>query len=174
MIDGLVDPVIADIQREHADAIRGGGRWRARWVQLAGWWGLLKGASLYALTECATGRTTLVVAAVTAVATLPLVLAPLMNAVPYIHADGISARGPLAIYLLPQAFAISLPVGFAVGVLSQWGDAVPTWRSRQLVLALAVGCSVVTFVNVGWVTPAANQEFRVRAADVGWNAVAVN
>jgi hypothetical protein len=63
-------------------------------------------------------------------------------------------------YLLPQALALSIPVGFAVAVLTGLRDAVTTSRTRQLILAIAFGCSVATFMNVGWITPAANQEFR--------------
>jgi lipopolysaccharide export LptBFGC system permease protein LptF len=85
-----------------------------------------------------------------------------MNAASFLHADvPVSA---LVMHLLPQAFAISIPVGFAVGVLSGLRGAVTTWRSRLLILAIALGCSIITFLNVGWITPAANQEFRILIA----------
>jgi Lipopolysaccharide export system permease LptF/LptG len=163
-MDRLIDPAIADIQQEYSEAIVHGRLWRARWVRLAGSWGLLKGACLYALTEWTVGRTALIASTATALATVPLVLVPLMHAAPFIRANGIHGSALLVMYLLPQALAIGIPVGFAFGVLSASRSAVMARRSRRLILALALGCSVATFLNMAWISPAANQQFRMLVA----------
>ena len=36
-MERLIDPVIADLQCEHGEAIRRGQVWRSRWIRMAGW-----------------------------------------------------------------------------------------------------------------------------------------
>jgi len=160
-MEHLIDPVIADIQRDHAEAIDAGRLWRGRWIRFSGWWCILKVVCLYALTAWAIGRTALIASTGTALVTVPLVLAPLVKAAAFIQADRIEVSGQLVTYLLPQALVISLPIGFTVGAIWNLRSAVATWRIRPLILATACLCSIVTFLNVGWIAPAANQEFRM-------------
>src|SRR5206468_3086669 len=47
-MDRLIDPIVADLQTEYADATRRGRVWRSRWIRLAGCVAFLKAASLYA------------------------------------------------------------------------------------------------------------------------------
>ena len=153
VMDRLIDPVIADIQHEHAQAISRGRFLRARWVQIAGWFSLANALFLYAIIEWVVSRTVLITGLATAAITLLFVL-------PGLLVYGNSHGGLLALYLLPQALLISMPVGFAIGVLSL-PDGAATQPKRRLILAAACGLSMATFLKVGWVAPAANQEFRL-------------
>ena len=35
-MERVVDPLLADLQKEHAEAIRRGRVWKSRWIRLAG------------------------------------------------------------------------------------------------------------------------------------------
>jgi hypothetical protein len=41
-MERVIDPLIADLQREHGEAVRRGLMWRSRWIQIAGWFAFLK------------------------------------------------------------------------------------------------------------------------------------
>ena len=69
----------------------------------------------------------------------------------------------LALYLMPAAATIAAPVGLTVGVLGA-GPSRPSSRIMRLTLLAALTGMVVTFVMMGWVVPALNQEFRLTLA----------
>jgi lipopolysaccharide export LptBFGC system permease protein LptF len=70
----------------------------------------------------------------------------------------------LAVYLIPQALPLSIPVGLMFGILWALGR-VPVSRTvLVLVLLLALGGSLVSFATLAWVMPNANQAFRAAAA----------
>jgi hypothetical protein len=84
----------------------------------------------------------------------------------------------LAPYLVPQALSLSVPVSLALGVFCRLRGRRTTVVARRCVLVLALGCSLGTFANVGWITPAANQVFRVfllgRPAGRGANELTIS
>ncbi len=69
-------------------------------------------------------------------------------------------RALLTLWLVPQALAIGLPIGVAVGLLVGSDRR----RSAALVSAIVLGASLA---NVAWAFPAANQAFRMSAAAPG-------
>src|SRR6185295_17913972 len=64
-------------------------------------------------------------------------------------------------YLLPQSAAIAVVIALTVGILAAYGGRVISRRAAVRVVALALGVSALSFFNAGWITPAANQAFRV-------------
>jgi lipopolysaccharide export LptBFGC system permease protein LptF len=66
----------------------------------------------------------------------------------------------LVLYLLPQALAVTIPLGLVFGILLGLRDRTSTTRVKWTITALAIGCSAAAFIIVGWLMPAANQAFR--------------
>ena len=67
----------------------------------------------------------------------------------------------LALYLIPQALPISIPVGLTFGILWGPGPAIASSRSRILIRSLATLASIASFIMLAWVAPTANQSSRV-------------
>jgi hypothetical protein len=170
-IDQLIDPVIADLQAEYAQAVRLGQTWRSRWVRIAGYVAFVKvmvfhggGRFLHDWTPAdhrALVRTIGFSVAAIAAATLLLIVPPLRQQTSshasYVHAS----QARLALYLMPQALPLAVPLGFMLGVLCGYGRCLLSSRSRAAVLLIAITCSAGSFVSLAWITPAANQAFRV-------------
>jgi hypothetical protein len=68
---------------------------------------------------------------------------------------------PALLRLLPQALAISVSISLMLGLSFSLGGRVASGRVKAAVVAIAVVCSMATFLNIGWLTPAANQSFRL-------------
>ena len=67
----------------------------------------------------------------------------------------------MPVYLLPQGLAIAVNIAIMFGILAAFGGRVLSRRAVIAVLGLAMAIAISSFLNVGWLTPAANQEFRV-------------
>lgn len=72
----------------------------------------------------------------------------------------IGRRLRMAAYLTPQALAFSLPLGLAVATGWLRHGRARTPKVAAAALLAAVLTSAAMFVNLGWVTPDANQAFR--------------
>jgi lipopolysaccharide export LptBFGC system permease protein LptF len=66
---------------------------------------------------------------------------------------------------VPQAVPVALPVGLFIGLLYGFRSSVPSLRSRTLVTAVAIVCSISSFVALAWIVPVSNQAFRVAALE---------
>jgi lipopolysaccharide export LptBFGC system permease protein LptF len=75
----------------------------------------------------------------------------------YLHAS----QARLALYLMPQALPLAVPLGFMLGVFCGYGRCLVSSRSRVAVLVIALVCSAGSFVTLAWIAPAENQAFRV-------------
>ncbi len=168
-MERLIDPVIADLQCEHGEAIRRGQVWRSRWIRMAGYaafWKVVMAISMSAsgramrdraaADDQAAGRTIVISLAATAVVVALLVWLPLSHA--SYAVEGKTAR--FMLYLLPQALPMGVPMGLVVGVLCGLRGGVVTTRVRLTITALAVGCSIAMLVDVAWAIPAGNHAFR--------------
>lgn len=165
----LIDPIVADLQHEHAEARRDGAIWRGRWVRLAGGFALIKVLSLHRgerMMEILRGITRndnvgaravlYSIFAMTAMTVL-LMLPPLQT---------LSVVDPLlALYMVPQALPLAIPFGLIVGILSAFGGRVVSRREAGRVLLLGAVCSVLTFVILGWLVPSSNYAYRVRVEE---------
>jgi hypothetical protein len=169
-MESLIDPAIADLQHEHDDAIRRGLVWRGRWVYAVGCIAVWKVIAASATTAsrraighwacadgCAVWRT-INYSLVTIAAVVALQLWAPLSA--YSHRIPANKVAWMVIYLVPHALLLAIPLGLMVGILSGLRGRVATTRVRRSVAALAIVCSIATFVLAAWTVPAANQAFR--------------
>lgn len=161
----LVDPILSDIEVEHREASESGRQWRARWVYLSGYIGLLKALTLHGVQACgravrpdeATARTIAFSLAAFIVLTIALVLPPLLSTRSLEQLLG----GRLALYLIPQALPLSIPVALAFGIACGWSREASARTMLRRILVLGIAGSLGAVVTMEWLIPAANQAFRV-------------
>lgn len=173
-----IDPAIADLQSEYRQAARHGHRWLARWICLAGHLALLKVLAVclfetvVALWDEMSSRwnrdDTRTLARVVASAVPVMVAATVLLNLPFSHFvrnDPDSSHVAMGVYLVPHALTLAVPVALLIAI----GVAVRRAVSRPLsaaMMVIAATCSIVSFLNAGWITPAANQAFRAEAAGI--------
>ena len=172
-MERLVDPVVADLQVEYAQAIRESRPWKGRWTLLVsylafakvmlvcGILGTREGWHNWSADDRRVFSRTLVWITVATVLSSVLVGLPSFQHVPDMLAVNANARlERLILYLVPSTLTLGVPAGLAIGAaigLSQ------RERSRRLLAAIAlvaVLSSLASLVNVAWVTPLANQSYR--------------
>lgn len=169
-MERLIDPTLADLQAEYENAASRGRKWESRLVLVVGHLALLRVVTVHGglqamrilRNDADTDRRALIrtlgaSGAIVFLGTVLLVMASFLNFVPPTHPK----PAELAIYLVPQALPLSIPVGLTFGVLWGLGKAAASRRSRTIVLLLAVMASAVSFAMLAWVVPTANQAFRV-------------
>ena len=167
----LIDPVLADLQNEYAEAIRCKRVWRSRWVRVTGYGAFLKVVAVHGCSRALqfaldstsddhrTFRRTLAIAAVVAVTMTLLLQLSIWWTVPHELRRG---NGPvLFAYLLPASLPVSVPIGLALGVLWALGGRLVSRQLTVAVLIVAAICSMASFVTNGWLAPATNQAFRI-------------
>jgi hypothetical protein len=158
-LERLIDPLIADLQCEHADAVRHGHLWRARWVRIVNGIAFCKVAALAVVAENRHGARAIAVALSAATPLMALAIcAVLAGTAATIHSRDNMVW--LVLYLVPQAVAIIMPACLALGVFV-WVRGEGADRStRRTVFWLMRLAVVLAVVNAGWITPAANTAFR--------------
>ena len=162
----LIDPVIADLQTEHSQAVRSGHMWRSGWVRLAGY---VAFAKVLVMCEWSAVEDTgpLVRAAgfslgAIAILTGVLLWIPYQRFVPGAPIPVDALR--IGIFLLPQALAISIPTGLMLGISIGVAGRKVSVRLANAMIMTALACSVASVANMGWLLPNANQAFRVEVA----------
>jgi hypothetical protein len=156
-LERVVEPAIADLQKEYVAADRMTGR---VWILLGGYAAILKVIAICALSVSSTTHDerqvllrTLIwsVGSMAAISAL-LTLAPLLE---------ISVlRWDAAIALVPQAVPLAIPMGSAIGIAFGLSSR-PAKNIVKVTVLGAVVASALSFVVLAWVMPAANQAFRV-------------
>ena len=173
-MERLIDPVIADMQCEHDEAVREGRYARRVQVILAGHVAFWKVLVFHAPT-CVTrvlaerlasdnwpiGRALVCAAFTMFVLTSAFTAPPLLGLRGHLH-DAPAAR--LFLLLVPQAIPITLPAALLVGVLFGLHNRTVTSRVRRAVLAVGLAGSLATFGTIAWLVPTSNQAFRVMVA----------
>lgn len=168
-VERLFDAAVADLRFEMKRAMVAGGRLRIAGVALRGY------LSLLALFATHVGEVTVstlrvvggderrtlkkmavVTAAVLTVSTALLLLPPALGL------TRSSGRYSLAVYLVPQALPLTIPIALLAGILSV--PLLPGMRTKAWVLIGTVAMSVGSFVVLGWAMPYANQAFREAVA----------
>jgi Lipopolysaccharide export system permease LptF/LptG len=166
-MERVIDPLLADLQMEYADANRRGRVWKRRWTLIAGHVVFLKTVALCEAEDVMTlfdgwpaddvvalKRTLSVSIVAVMVTTVVLEMPPLWN-FPF------AMSNPKTIlYLLPQALVLALPMGFTVGLFYSMRGRIVSFRSRVAVMAGATILSLASLAMLAWVVPLANQEFR--------------
>ena len=155
-LERSVEPAIADLQQEFAGA---GGVAGRVWILLTGYFAILKVIAICVgsvSVETDEERRTLVrtlqsCALMVAVILVMLIVPPLIN-----H-PRMGWRA--ATTLVPQAMALSVPIGIAFG-LAFGLSARPTMNLAKATLGGALAASAFSFVILAWGVPAANEAFR--------------
>jgi hypothetical protein len=163
----VIDPAVADLQHEHAEARRAG-VWPSRSV-LASYVGVWKALGYGAVRSLLrgwptrfmndgslVGRTALLAIAVGLAITVLLTLPPLVATTA--HADHAN-EWLMFLYLSPQAVAISIPIGLSLAVMYTMRESPLTLRLVGPMAALAALASCLTLIVLDWMVPAANQAF---------------
>jgi hypothetical protein len=172
-MERLIEPALADLQAEYEDARRAGRRWQSRWVWASGHAAFFRmialhgGHSALDLVRGMPGEERRTVIRLSALClTIVILVTGVLAAPPLLRDAARSHADPamLAIYLLPQALPLSIPVGLTFGIVWSLGRIPPSRRSRTLVLLIATAMSIVSFTILAWVMPASNQAFRVSIA----------
>jgi hypothetical protein len=166
-MERVIDPVVADLQREYADARAGNRAWRSRGIRFAGYFTVVKVAAIVGL-RWAFGESpdwtpadrrawtrTWSYSALSFVFVTALLVAPFRG----------SAQSPeLIALMLPQAFPIALPLALMLGVFLGVPVGVSPKRISSFLLAAGIVSSAASLAVVAWVLPSANQAFRVLLA----------
>lgn len=159
----FVDPVLADLQMEHAQAVREGRTWKRCRVLLAGYVAFAKVSLLCGLFStrqawrnwnaedgCGLSRVVLQTVAVIIGVSVLLGIPELLR------------LPDMAPYLLPAILALSVPVGLAIGTTLGVSRRPRSRRLIAAILLIAAVTSVFSLANIGWLTPASNQLYRER------------
>ncbi len=156
----IVDPIVADMQHEHADALREGRVWKSRWVRLAGYVALIKAMALHDGHTVESGAAVRMIAyaiVITVAVTMLFALPPMLALAP--QTRGTANRLALVLRLVPQAVPIAIPIGVTLGMLAGLGNAALSRRSTRVMLIIAIVSSIASFVLMGWLVPASNFAF---------------
>jgi len=167
-IERVIDPLIADLQLEYAEANHEGHLWKGRWIRLVAGFALLNvivlcgGRAVLSLEKGTMDEhramiRTVVLSIMSMCAVVVLLLAPfwrlLLMAIQTKHAQ-------MLVYLIPQALPLAIPIGLTIGILFGFRGRVLSGRFTRMVLTMAVACSAISFAILVWLLPAANQSYR--------------
>ena len=162
-MDRVIDPILSDIEVESRAHLEGGSLWRARCAIVSGYAGLCRAVLLQMLHACAdeclfdaaAKRTMLVSFAALVVLTVALMVPSLLSGRLFTQHPG------LALYLVPQAIPLGIPIALAIGIVWGWSMR-PTGRAmlRQVVVVGTAGV-LISLATMEWLVPAANDGFRV-------------
>jgi Lipopolysaccharide export system permease LptF/LptG len=169
-MERVIDPIVADIQTEHEDAVRSGRWWRAAWIRVSGYSAFWKAIGLHALQSgprslwsgmAADGWTLGRMMAYSLIVFLGVTL--LLAASPMIHTYSRFGLKP-TLLLLPQVIPLSIPIALPLGIVcGVFGPRVSARRIRG-VLFLAIVSTLLAFAAM-LIVPVANQAFRVALAE---------
>lgn len=165
-MDRVVDPIVADIQTDHEEALRAGRRWRATAIGVYGYLIFWKTVGLHTLHTVphtlwyvvpdgwALGR----------VVASSLALALLLSAPPMLVSYSHFRSMETMLLLVPQAVPISVPL--AVSLAIAWNADRARVRAREIrdMLALAIAATLFAFAAMLTI-PAASQRFQMAVAE---------
>jgi hypothetical protein len=157
-LERVVEPAIADLQKEYASADRAS---RRAWVLVAGYFAVLKVIGVCALSVSGTThdeRRALSRTLAWSVGWISGVCALLMLP-PLLNFDLTPYDWYAALTLVPQAVPLAIPIGIAFGMACGL-SARPTMNLAKAMVIGAVAASALSFGVLAFALPAANQAFR--------------
>ena len=163
-LERVVEPAIADLQKEYASAVFGSTP-RLAWVLLRGYLAILEVMLMCALQPTPVpddDRRALIrtfVWAAGIIASAGGLLIVLTIAIVMIG----GAPWPRLIHLallIPMAFPIALPIGLTLGLAFGFGGRAAAARTKRTIIVTAFALSLVSLGTLWMITPLANQAFR--------------
>lgn len=172
-LERVIDPLIADLQLEHADATRQRGAWKGRWIRLVAAVALFKvivlcgGRAMMPLRDARADEHRALVRTIGFSAASMSVLATLLVMVVWRNTPGgtHALQALMVAYLIPQALPLAIPIGLTIGILFGFRGHVPSASSTRVVLTTAVSSSMISFAVLVWLMPSANQAYRQSVAE---------
>jgi lipopolysaccharide export LptBFGC system permease protein LptF len=172
-MERLVDPTVSDLQTEYEDAVARGRKWESARIWIVGHIALvhvivLHGGLMGTNTQRdrtsddrqAVRRTVAASTAIAIAGTIFITVGPFVNLLSQSRSHVLE----FALYAIPQALPVSIPIALTFGILWGLGRTSTSRRTRAAVLALALGASAVSFTMVAWAIPISNNAFRVAIA----------
>ena len=168
-MERVIDPLIADLQREHHEAVRSGRVWRGRWIRFAGCIAFLKVIALCAWTEMTSAerwmrdqRKSLTRAAVILAATAVVITVLLVSRSAEDYPKVLLHPSPKRLlFLAPYPFVAGIVLGVTLGTVLGLGGRLLSRRIVAAAIGIALICSAIVFVDVGWVAPASHIAYRM-------------
>jgi hypothetical protein len=170
-MERVIDPVVTDLQTEYEEAVRAGCRRRAVRIRISGYFAFWKVVGLHALHRSPralwnsiaddgwiVGR--MIVSSVVALVIVTLLLTAWPMAEFYSRVHNLT----LTLLLLPQAVALSIPIGLSLGIACSVHAGHLRTRTVRRVLVLGIGATLCAFAAMLMI-PNANQAFRVGLAE---------
>ena len=165
-MERLVDPIVADLQSECADAAGQRG-WKGRLALWRGYLAFWKALGLYCLMQTVrpsrpeSGGSAMRMWAFSLTAfivmTIALTLPPLID---FRWRGSPAERALLVVLLIPQALPLTIPAGVSLGTLCARRGRRPTARAIVAFLFIAGVATFGVWAVMEWGLPAANQRFR--------------
>ena len=169
-MERLIDPIVADLQTEHEEAVRERRWWRVAWTCARGYAVFWKVVALHMVLSAphalwngmaadgwALGRTM----AYSLVGFIALTL--LLSALPMVEFYSRIPNIPATLLLVPQAIPLSIPIALPLGIVcGMWTTPVSSRRIGGA-LVLAILATMLSFAAM-LIVPDANQAWRVVVA----------
>ena len=170
-LERVVEPAIADLQKEYAD-VRAHSRVRRARVLVSGYAGVLEGIAMTLVsgpveTDRRALLRTFVWAALATVCASGVLIALTIAAVPVF--------APFYIALLaPMTLPVALPIGLTIGIAFGLSHGRLSRSMKTIVLVSAVLITAMSFISMAYVKPVANQSFRQSVFDaIGGRGVVI-
>jgi len=168
-MERIVDPLIADLQHEHARTVQERRVWRSRVVHIAGWIVSFKVLVICAWKELAAAERWTAderKGLVRMLAMTPVLIVGLTGAFLYRSGNNypsvlLHVSSKRFLYLAPVTFVGAVAVGPALGLMFGFVGRRVTRRLAATAILLGVAASAATFVDVGWVRPASLIRYRI-------------
>jgi hypothetical protein len=178
-MERLIDPLVADLQTEYAEAVRQGRVWKSRRVRMTGYVAFWKVIAVVACggaidtphDRTVDDRQTLRRAIGFSISGM-VVATLLLTVLGFTGSRGWTQTTPVnqarfLLFLVPQALPVALPVGLLMGILQGSAGRSISRRSQGTLLLMALVLSVASFATLAWLIPAGSQAYwgRIVARD---------
>jgi Lipopolysaccharide export system permease LptF/LptG len=162
-LERVVQPAIADLQKEYAGA---GSASRRVWALLAGYVAILKVMALCAVSVSGTSPDDWGAIVRTMMWSLALIVAVsgLLMLPPLAQFPEVRLSSLFLVALIPQAVPLAIPIGFTFGIAFGLAGRAVTRDMVKVVLLVGCVASIASFVTLAWVMPSANQAYRESVA----------
>ena len=156
-LERIVEPAIADLQKEYANAAAN----RAAWVLLRGYVAVFRVVAICALDVSDTSNDDrhAVIRTLGWALSFTIVIAILLIIPPLLDHPGAMKGWYAAMTVVPQALPLAIPIGLAFAIAFGLSARV-TMSSAKVMLLAAFAASLLSFATLAWALPAGNQAWQ--------------